>query len=516
VATEAAQQVLDASVDPVGLSITSATMTAEDLRHGSMYNPLVLAAGVPVWFHPLQNSQYVAVFRSHWINATVGTSGPQSYTDLTEAGSCWVRVAPPTGGTTSLGKIPTQLPGEPVINGAATYVDFLFAVGNLDGAALIQHHRVTLGGSLVVHGEELMFPGGNSGVLFDKGCYLDGTFLVVLGTDDDGNVYQCRRNWGRIGVPDTTPGWTWQYRGEKGWLSDPNTLAPIGVTSAGPVSVAKFKDRLLLSVVETKKNALNLVIDPTFEDTTIGRNQWWAPSGGSGYSTGQAHSGTHSIKLVEGVDGWDGFDLLPVDTTDAGPEAYFHVTPGQQYYSEIWVYPTTSVGHIDYAIGWIDSTGTNPPAPYETIGASDNTFIPTPPANTWTKLSGYNTVPPGYDRAEAWFELTDDAVGLTVYVDDPVVREERLDYSAQVYAARATDPFGRWKRIGSAVPLSDDTSTYLGGTLYFQPQISRNPVVPMPAGAVAAIPYVLSVKEIFGAEQVIDTAWGLWPVTSAV
>src|ERR1700752_2085382 len=110
-ATEAAQQVLDTSVDPVGLSIASATMTAENLRHGSMYNPLVLAAGVPVWFHPLQNSQYVAVFRSHWINATVGTGGPPAYADLKEAGSCWVRVPPPTGGTTSLGNIPTRFSG---------------------------------------------------------------------------------------------------------------------------------------------------------------------------------------------------------------------------------------------------------------------------------------------------------------------------------------------------------------------------------------------------------------------
>ena len=342
-ATEAAQQVLDTSVDAVGLSIVSATMTVEAPRNGSMYNPVVLAAGVPIHFHALQNGQYVALFRSHWIAATVGTGGPQSYTEHLDAGSCWVRVAPPTGATVALGTIPTRIPGDTlVINGAASRQDFLFTIGNLDGVAIIQHHRISEEGLLLLQAEEVMLPVGVPAVTFDRGCFIDDESLVIIGADPDNNLFMARRRWGRIGQPDPTPRYTWEYRSVKGWLADIATLESIGIASAGPVSVAKFKDRWLLSVV----------------------------------------------------------------------------------------------------------------------------------------------------------------------------RHEGTDFFARVYAARQTDPFGHWKLMASPIHLGD-TGTYLGGALYFQP-LNVNPAQLKPSGAVTQLPYVLSTRVISAAEQAIDTAWGLWPVTSAV
>lgn len=339
-AIEAIPQLLDSSVDAVGLSVVSSTMTAENPRYGSMYNSVVLAAGVPVWFHPLQDQRYVALFRSHWINATIGADGPQSYSDHTEAGSCWVVVSPPGGATVALGRIPTRFPGDLVLNGAASRVDYLFTVGTVDGAAIVQHHRVAREGGLVLDGEELMFSAGNLDVLFDKGCYLTINHLVILGTDTAGNVFTARRRWSRIGVPDTTAGWTWEYRSAKGWLPDPATLEPIGLTSVGPVSVAFFKDRLLVS----------------------------------------------TVALESGV------------------------------------------------------------------------------------------------------------------------------YSAKVFQARVTDPWGRWKLdpTGAPVLLGTDGGTYLGGALYLQPQLGRNPAFALPPGK-TGIPYVTSVSGV-GDEAIIDTTWGLWPL----
>lgn len=358
-ASEAVQQLLDTSVDSAGLSIISAHRTAEDPRNGMMYNPSALAAGVPVWFHPLQTGQYVGLLRSHWINATVGLNGPQSYSAHTASGSCWVKITPPQGETVLLGNIRDDL----TLNGAASRGEFLFTVGTLvDGTASVQHHRIGPGGSLMSVGEDIL-PRTN-GVLFDKGCYVDRNYLVVLGTDVEGRVYTARRKWSRIGVNaaykevvinegtddermvrvydlGSDP---WEYQGSPGWLSDEAVLEPTGLTTAGPLSVATFQDRILVSTV--------------------------TQSGGA--------------------------------------------------------------------------------------------------------------------------------------------------YTAKVFQTRTADPFGRWKPdpLGE-VPLGS-SGTYQGGTLYFQPQLGRNPAVMMPSGAVAAIPYVVSVESVDGTEHGIDTTWGLWPINSTV
>ena len=71
-----------------------------------------------------------------------------------------------------------------------------------------------------------MFPVG--GVTFDRGCYIDDEYLVVLGADADGKLFMARRRWGRIGQPDPTPRYTWEYRSAKGWLADIATWSRSG------------------------------------------------------------------------------------------------------------------------------------------------------------------------------------------------------------------------------------------------------------------------------------------------
>ena len=342
-ATQAIPQVLDTSVDSFGLSTLSATMTADAPRAGSMYDPANLAAGVPIWFHARQDGTHVALFQSYWTGATVGASGPQSFTDHTEVATpTQVTVTAPGGGTSSLGPIPTRLPGSDLaINGAASRTDFLFTVGSLNGSAIVQHHRVSSNGVLMLASEESLPPVGDNNVLFSQGCYTEITHLVVFGTDSDGQLYQARRPWSRIGAPAGAD--PWQYRGSKGWLADPASLVPIGLSSAGPVSVTKSKDKRLISVVSS-------------------------------------------------------------------------VTT-----------PTTA-------------------------------------------------------------------------------------YSGLVYSARLADPFGSWKLQGDPVDLGD-ADTYLGGGLYLQPQLPRNPAAPLTPGFNNGVPYVSSVRSISDtAEHSILTAWGLWPL----
>lgn len=337
VAVEAIPQVLDSSVDAAGLSIVSAQMTADDPRRGSMYNTVVMAAAVPIWFHPLQDGNFIALLRSRWINATVG-AGPQSFTAHTEVVTpSWATVNPPTGHTTTLGSIPTLLPGGGrVINGAASRIDFLYTVGSLDGLALVQLHQVNPQGRIVLASEELL-PVSN-GVTFDKGCYIDGNYLTLFGTDGAGMLYQARRPWPRIGQPNTTGVDSWTYRGPKGWTAKTSEMESIGLHSFGPVSVAQFKDRLLLSTV-------------------------------------------------------------------AG------------------------------------------------------------------------------------------------------------DHTTRVFTCRVVDPWRSWKLLGNGPDLGGDGgAAYLGGGMYFQSQLDRNLAQTLPPGATAGIPYLSSTKVTAGADESINTVWGLWPL----
>jgi hypothetical protein len=290
VSTSASTQILDTAVELTGISIVSATKTNDAPRLGTIYNPTTLAAGIPVWFHARQDGRYIGLFSERWTAATIGTAGPQTYSAHTESTvPSWVSFDPVTGSAGAVTDIPTLKTGTQELVAAVSRVDYLFTVGTLDDVAFIQHHRVASDGGLVLSGEETL--DDVEGVVFSYGCYIDGDYLVVLGVDTDHKVHRARKHWSRIGTQDDAHR-QWQFWGARGWYTashradvqglldtavgpDPDnpvdpagitrytallaaaSLAPLtdtsgaALTSVGPISYAKFKDREWISVMSS-------------------------------------------------------------------------------------------------------------------------------------------------------------------------------------------------------------------------------------------------------------------------
>jgi hypothetical protein len=382
--------------------------------------------------------------------------------------------------------VATTVASDPNPRTGTVYDPVTFAAG-----APIWFHPMPGGGHLMVCARTWheATPSGGGGLFTDYSESLLPSWFVVQGLTGKRDFVP---GWGRWVPMNTITGGSQQLKaaasrapdylyllhsadiaGQPGALVQLIRVAPRGTT----IYLEEVAPSLTVA-----RTSVNHVIDPTFEDTTIHRNEWWTPDVGNGYSTEHARSGTHSIKLIESAAGWDGFSLLPVakspSTTSAEvAAASVRVTPGQRYYSEIWVYPTTSVGSVDFAAAFRDSTEANETI-WITWGFTDYRVLPTPAANTWTKLSGYLTVPAGYDRMEPYFEVADDAVGLTVYVDDPVVQgpgtivfDKGMQYATPYLNLYGTDPNGqiyqirkKWGEIGST---RQESSGYTPGWEYF-------------------------------------------------
>lgn len=238
--SEATVQVLDTSIDRTGLSIVTTTKTADNPRLGAIYTPLTLAAARPVWFHPLQTGSFLTLLQEHWTAATIGSGGPGTYSAKTVSTiPTWVTVNPVTGAVTNKGEMPSRLSGTRILRTAISRIDALYTVGTIEGIPWIVHYRVDPGGQLILQAEEILPV--VEGVSFGAGIYIDGAKLILIGTDGDGKVYRMRKPWGSVG---NTIADTWQYKGVKGWLTDVDNLEPeVGLTSDGPVTYAKNKDR---------------------------------------------------------------------------------------------------------------------------------------------------------------------------------------------------------------------------------------------------------------------------------
>lgn len=254
-ATEAAQQIIDSAVELSGLSIVTATKTNAAPRLGSIYRPDLLAAAVPIWFHPLQTGNYLGLFRQRWTGATIGSGGPQTYSAKTiSLLPSWANISPATGSTEAIAEIPSQLSGTRVLNGATSRVDFLYTIGTVDGVPHLAHHRVSPLGQLLLQGEEVLPPADTGDVSFKAGLYIDGRHLVVFGVDGANKIYRARKSWGRIGIG-VDPNEQWQFKGVKGWYSDPAELDPEPgptadvVSTAGLVSVAQVRDRTYIAAM---------------------------------------------------------------------------------------------------------------------------------------------------------------------------------------------------------------------------------------------------------------------------
>lgn len=256
------------SHDDRGLSIVTSTMTTADPRRGTLYRPDTLATGMPIYYHPLQNGNYLALFAFRWVNTTPGSTGPQSYATHTKSDApCSVEVDVVSGRVGAVTDLP--VPATRTLTGACGRNNIFWTIGqDTAGNGVIGMYRVTESRGVLLDTEEILPP--VYGVTFSKGCLLDGTHLIVFGTDSAHNVYAARKNWARIGTPDAADG-AWSYSCSKGWdtpwtemvqsdadpeleevehhpLQDP--LAPLGPTSQGPVSAATRWGRVWLSTVD--------------------------------------------------------------------------------------------------------------------------------------------------------------------------------------------------------------------------------------------------------------------------
>jgi len=95
---------------------------------------------------------------------------------------------------------------------------------------------------------------GSITVIFDRGIYFSGQYIMVFGASAAGKVCLARKPWGRIGIP-ATP---WEYFTGTGWDTDTtelqqvDTTAGTKLTTAGPISAFGFEqNRVRIAVVTT-------------------------------------------------------------------------------------------------------------------------------------------------------------------------------------------------------------------------------------------------------------------------
>lgn len=175
------------------------------------------------------------------------------------------------------------------------------------------------------------------------------------------------------------------------------------------------------------KGGPNIVLDPAFEDTTIVRN--FAGAAGSGYSTEQSHSGTHSFKIVS-AGGFEELDLIPTPggTFAQDVSKSIVVQPGDKWILEGWIFAkstntTNSTGN-GFIIRYDDSKGVNA-ANYAWANDITTNYFADPPVGVWTKRSGHVTIPAGYDRMlPFWSTSNPTPVGNTYYIDDVNVAQD--------------------------------------------------------------------------------------------
>ncbi|QDH91808.1 hypothetical protein SEA_PHRAPPUCCINO_133 [Mycobacterium phage Phrappuccino] len=269
------------SLDADGITEVTATRTDGMGHRGIIYDAETLAAAVPVHFHPLTPGRYLMAFAERWHGAIPSESDPGAFTDYArDLTPGWIIVG--ASGTRTPPGRGMAIPGATGQLTAAcsrgnTYLYVL--TSSLDGLqARVQLFRWSPDRDIVVAVSEEILPRvGN--VVFDLGLFLTGTQLTFVGSDRlTGQLFFARKPWGRIGANRTAmrgqdrseiddP--SWQYYTGTGWSRDPGELAPLPMTSHGPVSMAAYRDTIYLAVVGEQ------------EDERLG--QVWASTKGRPY-----------------------------------------------------------------------------------------------------------------------------------------------------------------------------------------------------------------------------------------
>lgn len=253
--TDATQQVLSSSLDSPGLSVVSSSRHPDSARSGVIYRSDTLAAAVPLWFHPLNTGDYLALFSRRLTSAVPASPlspWPMLYTTAEESTEpSWAIVSPATGSVRDIGLVPSREAGSREMTAAASRGEYLFVLNRYDplidgdpNTALLQHFRVTTNQGITLMAEE-MVPGDLS-----LGLYADKSHLVVFGDKGSGYLTAARKNWGRIGInTDINPSTSWQVHSKTGWASGAAASVELSgkLPAHGPCSMVHYRDTYYLS-----------------------------------------------------------------------------------------------------------------------------------------------------------------------------------------------------------------------------------------------------------------------------
>jgi hypothetical protein len=178
--------------------------------------------------------------------------------------------------------------------------------------------------------------------------------------------------------------------------------------------VAGLTDVLLWIRGGTKMGS-NLAVDSSFDIPSV----WAGDISGGVITTEQSHSGANSFKMTGNLT----YRVAHQIRADIGGGQSLNVSAGDKFYVEYWVFPHNSnigtTGSIDMVAGRTDSKGINA-ASYAGVGKT----APNLTKGVWNKITGYVTIPAGYDRCTFYLQLSNTVpAGEVYYFDDVVIRE---------------------------------------------------------------------------------------------
>lgn len=276
------------SVDTAGLSVATTPRILADGRYGTIYDPVTLAACVPILFTPLDGSDHLMLYSRRWHSGTISTADPGYYTSYTiSTRPGWLIVNGSTGLTRQVNASP-DIPMSTAHDSAALtaacarpphYVYLLNTVVlGTTTTAVVQHvfynqsvKTITTLAEETIPDAYIKPPAMSStawenlsaaerqvqgvAVRFDRGLYLSGSHLMVFGASPTGQLFQARKDWGRIGIAATD----WEYFNGVGWVSEPTSAAQLAgttgpMTTAGPLGVALYKNRIRLATTMADGN----------------------------------------------------------------------------------------------------------------------------------------------------------------------------------------------------------------------------------------------------------------------
>jgi len=291
-ATSPMQQVASTSIDLAGISVCTDNPSVEAPQQGSVYDPTLLAAAVPIGFVPYDSSTWLMINSQRWTSATA-TSGtgvvPGYYSAYTTSSTPnWFLVDGATGTKSVInagpdipmtttnssrtlkavesrsphfvytlydvvnGSVHTAVIQVWLINTATKTVTLIGeetiptslnvstpsdgtdsqpATDNLDGTAtgsFTSELDATADGTV-----------GIDSIVFSTGLFLSGPYMHVFGTGSSTNqVYMARKLWGHLGTTintssaDKSPDPYWEYKTtSQGWSTDSTQCSPLMTTT---------------------------------------------------------------------------------------------------------------------------------------------------------------------------------------------------------------------------------------------------------------------------------------------